>query len=118
MKMSGREVFKYAVGCMLRASRQALQQCGMTIDDIDCIIPHQANRRIIEAVGTRLGAPISKYYMNMDRCGNMSAASVAVALDEAVRKGFIKDKHMVLLMSFGGGFTWGATILEWSGNGH
>lgn len=114
IKMAGKEVFKYAVSCMLSASERALEQCGMTIDQVDCLIPHQANKRIVQAVGTRLGAPIEKYYMNMDRCGNMSAASVAVALDEAIRKGFVKNHDIVLLMAFGGGFTSGATILEWN----
>lgn len=113
LKMAGNEVFKYAVTCMLNASQQMLKQSGLTIDQVNCLIPHQANKRIIQAVGKRLGAPIEKYYMNMDRCGNMSAASVAVALDEAVRTGFVKNNDIILLMAFGGGFTWGATILKW-----
>lgn len=116
IKMTGQEVFKHAVTSMLNASQQALDKSGLTIDQVDCLIPHQANRRIVQAVGSRLGAPIEKYYLNVDRCGNMSAASVAVALDEAVRTGFIKDRDIVLMMAFGGGFTSAATILEWSGN--
>ncbi len=118
IKMTGREVFKSAVSSMLSASQKALKQSGLTIDQVDCIIPHQANNRIVQAVGSRLGAPIEKYYLNMDRCGNMSAASVAVALDEAVRKGFVKKNDIVLMMAFGGGFTSAATILEWNDDGN
>ena len=117
IKMAGPEVFKCAVASMLDASQKALRQGGMTIDQVNCLIPHQANKRIVQAVGSRLGAPIEKYFLNMDRCGNMSAASVAVALDEAVRSGFVKDRDIVLMMAFGGGFTSAATILEWNDGG-
>ena len=113
LKMAGKEVFKYAVGSMLSASKEALKKANMTIDDVDCVIPHQANMRIIRAVGERLGSPIEKYYNILERTGNMSAASIPVALDEAVRAGFIKHGAIVLMMAFGGGFTWGATLLEW-----
>jgi len=113
LKMAGKEVFKYAVGSMLSASNDALKKAGLTIGDVDCIIPHQANLRIIKAVGERLGSPFEKYYINLDRTGNMSAASIPVALDEAVAAGFVKPGHIVLMMAFGGGFTWGATLLEW-----
>lgn len=113
LKMAGKEVFKYAVGSMLSASKEALKKANMKIDDVDCVIPHQANMRIIRAVGERLGSPVEKYYINLDRTGNMSAASIPVALDEAVRAGFIKHGAIVLMMAFGGGFTWGATLLEW-----
>jgi 3-oxoacyl-[acyl-carrier-protein] synthase III len=114
IKMTGREVFKSAVSSMLNASQKALKQSGVSVDQVDCVIPHQANNRIVQAVGARLGAPIEKYYLNMDRCGNMSAASVAVALDEAVQKGFVKKNDIVLMMAFGGGFTSAATVLEWN----
>ncbi len=113
IKMAGREVFKHAVSCMLQASLEALERSKVHIEDIACIIPHQANLRIIQAVGQRLGAPLDKYYVNLDRCGNVSAASVPVALDEAVRAGKIKRGDLVLLMAFGGGFTWAASVLEW-----
>jgi len=113
LKMAGKEVFKYAVGSMLSASREALKKANMTVDDVDCFIPHQANMRIIRAVGTRLGSPMEKYYNNLERTGNMSAATIPVALDEAVRSGFVKHGAIVLMMAFGGGFTWGATLLEW-----
>ncbi|MBU4201059.1 MAG: ketoacyl-ACP synthase III [Verrucomicrobia bacterium] len=113
LKMAGKEVFKYAVNSMLGAAKQALEQCALTIDQVDCIIPHQANVRIVQAIGERLGAPLSKYYLNLPRTGNMSAASIPVALDEAVRAGFIHQRDVVLLVAFGGGFTWAAAILEW-----
>lgn len=113
LKMAGKEVFKYAVNAMLDAANQALQKASMTIDEVDLIIPHQANMRIVQAIGNRLGAPVEKYFLNLERYGNMSAASVPVALDEAVQKGLIKRHDVVLLVAFGGGFTWGATLLEW-----
>ncbi|MFH1478033.1 MAG: beta-ketoacyl-ACP synthase III [Verrucomicrobiota bacterium] len=113
LKMAGKEVFKYAVGSMVSASREALKKAGLTIDDVDCFIPHQANMRIIRAVGERLGSPIEKYYNILERTGNMSAASIPVALDEAVRSGFVKHGDIILMMAFGGGFTWGAMVLEW-----
>ncbi len=113
LKMAGKEVFKYAVNSMLGAAKQALEQCALTIDQVDCIIPHQANVRIVQAIGDRLGAPLEKYYINLPRTGNMSAASIPVALDEAARAGFIKPRDVILLVAFGGGFTWAAAILEW-----
>jgi len=113
MKMTGREVFKHAVRCMSDAATRALEQCDLTVDDVSCIIPHQANARIINAIASRLNAGEDKVYMNLERVGNMSAASVPVALDEAVRSGRIKRGDIVLFVVFGGGFTWGASVLEW-----
>ena len=113
MKMSGREVFKHAVTKMIEAAHIALRRAGLTIDDVDVIIPHQANLRIVEAIGQRLGAPKEKYFINIEKYGNISAASVPVALDEAVRAGRIKKGDTVLLIAFGGGFTWGAMVVEW-----
>lgn len=113
MKMEGREVFKHAVTCMTDVAKRALDRAGLTIDDIDLVIPHQANQRIITAIGERLGGAPEKYYVNLDRYGNTSAASVILALDEAQRAGRIKRGDRVLLVAFGGGFTWGATVLEW-----
>ncbi len=113
LKMSGRDVFKHAVNNMTQASREALKQCGLTIDDVDWIIPHQANVRIISAISDRLGAPLEKYIVNIEKYGNTSAASVIVALDEAARQGRFKKHDIILLTAFGGGFTWGATVLEW-----
>jgi len=113
LKMAGKEVFKYAVNAMLDAANQALKKASMTIDDVDLIIPHQANLRIVQAIGNRLGAPVEKYFLNLERYGNMSAASVPVALDEAVQQGVLKRHDIVLLVAFGGGFTWGAMLMEW-----
>lgn len=113
LKMAGKEVFKYAVNAMVDAAGNVLKKASMTIEDVNLIIPHQANMRIIQAIGERLDVPANKYYVNLDRYGNMSAASVPVALDEAVHNGLIKRHDVVMLLAFGGGFTWGATLLEW-----
>lgn len=113
LRMAGREVFKHAVTSMSNAVLEALRRCGASIDDVDCIIPHQANARIIQAIGQRVGAPIEKFYLNVDRFGNTSAASIIMALDEAVRNGRIKNNDLVLLVVFGGGFTWAASLVEW-----
>jgi len=113
MKMTGREVFKHAVRCMYDAGMQALDQCGMTIEDVDCVIPHQANMRIIKAIADRMGTSLDKFFVNLEKVGNMSAASVPVALDEAVRCGRIKKGDIVLFVVFGGGFTWGASVVQW-----
>jgi 3-oxoacyl-[acyl-carrier-protein] synthase-3 len=111
--MSGKEVYKQAVTAMLNASKKALDQAGLTIEDISCVIPHQANVRIIEAIADRLGIPIEKFYVNLDRYGNTSAAAVAIALDEANRTGRIKAGDYILMVVFGGGLTWASTVIEW-----
>lgn len=111
--MSGKEVYKQAVTAMLAAARKALDQAGLSVDDIACVIPHQANLRIIEAIGERLGISREKLFVNVDRYGNTSAAAVAIALDEANRSGRIKPGDYVLLVVFGGGLTWASTIIEW-----
>ena len=113
MKMTGNEVFKHAVRCMCDAGKQALVKADMTIDDVDWVIPHQANMRIIQAIANRFDHCIDKFIVNLDKVGNMSAASVPVALDEAVRAGKIKKGDKILSIVFGGGFTWGAMIIEW-----
>ncbi len=113
VKMAGREVFKHAVTHMANAATQILERYGMTIDDVACIIPHQANARIIQAIAQRIGAPMEKIYMNVDRYGNTSAASVIMAMDEASRTGRIRQGDMVLLVVFGSGFTWAASLVEW-----
>lgn len=113
IKMNGKEVFKHAVRCMCDAGQQVLDCSGLTINDISCVIPHQANMRIINAIAERFDNCIDKFYVNLERVGNISAASVPVAMDEAVRKGRIKNGDKVLLIVFGGGFTWGAMTIEW-----
>jgi len=111
--MLGREVYKQAVTAMLAAAKAALDGAGLTIDDIACVIPHQANLRIIEAIAERLKIPIEKFFVNLDRYGNTSAAAVAIALDEANRTGRIKAGDYVLMVVFGGGLTWASTVIEW-----
>ena len=111
--MVGKDVYKQAVVAMLNASQKALEQAGLSIDDIACVIPHQANVRIIEAIADRLKIPLDKFYVNLDRYGNTSAAAVAIALDEANRSGRIKHGDYVLMVVFGGGLTWASTVVEW-----
>lgn len=111
--MSGKDVYKQAVTAMLAASHNVLAQAGLTIDDIACVIPHQANIRIIEAIADRLKIPLDRFYVNLDRYGNTSAAAVAIALDEANRTGRIKTGDYILMVVFGGGLTWASTIVEW-----
>jgi len=113
LKMSGKEVFKEAVRAMQTAADTALAKCNLTIDDIRCVIPHQANNRIIEALAERIGAPMDRVYVNLDRYGNMSAASVAVALDEAARAGRFQRGDLILLVVFGSGLTWASCVIQW-----
>jgi 3-oxoacyl-[acyl-carrier-protein] synthase-3 len=113
IRMEGKEVFKIAVQAMLTAAKEAMSRCEVSIAQIKCVIPHQANRRIIDAVGERLGARPDQIFVNVDRYGNTSAASVAIALDDAVQLGRIQRGDLVLLVVFGGGLTWGAAIIEW-----
>jgi 3-oxoacyl-[acyl-carrier-protein] synthase-3 len=98
---------------MLTAAQESLRRCEVKISDIKCVIPHQANRRIIDAVGERLGATPDQVFVNLDRYGNTSAASVAIALDEAVSSGKIARGDLILLVVFGAGLTWGAAVIEW-----
>jgi 3-oxoacyl-[acyl-carrier-protein] synthase-3 len=113
IKMAGREVFKHAVRAMTEAAQEVLRRCGLTFQDIACIIPHQANVRIIQSITEHLGVPLDKVYMNLEKYGNMSAATVPVALDEVARSGRIKRGDLVVLVAFGGGFTWGAAVVRW-----
>jgi 3-oxoacyl-[acyl-carrier-protein] synthase-3 len=98
---------------MHTAARTALSRCELDISQIKCVIPHQANSRIIEAVGERLGVRPEQVFMNLHKYGNTSAASVAIALDEAVAEGRVQRGDLILLMVFGAGFTWGAAVIEW-----
>ncbi len=111
--MAGREVFKAAVLSMADACDQALQRAGLSGADIDLMIPHQANIRIIEATAKHARMPMDKVYVNVDRYGNTSAASVAIALDEAVRTGRLQPGMRVLLVAFGAGFTWASMVVKW-----
>lgn len=111
--MAGREVFKSAVRSMADACDRALQRAGLTADDVDLLIPHQANIRIIEATAKHADIPMDKVYVNVDRYGNTSAASIGIALDECVREGKITQGTTLLLVAFGGGFTWASTVVRW-----
>jgi 3-oxoacyl-[acyl-carrier-protein] synthase III len=111
--MAGREVFKHAVRSMADACDQALRRAGLTGADVDLLIPHQANIRIIEATAKHAGLPMDKVYVNVDRYGNTSAASVAIALDEAVRTGRLTPGMTVLLVAFGAGLTWASMAVKW-----
>ena len=112
VKMRGQEVFKLAVRIMPEAAQKALDVAGVSIDQVDLVIPHQANSRIIEAVVDRIGIDPKKMYVNVNQYGNTSAASVIVALDEAIREGHAKTGDLVLLTVFGAGLTWGSTLLR------
>jgi 3-oxoacyl-[acyl-carrier-protein] synthase-3 len=114
IKMSGREVFKMAVRVMEQSARQILEHHGLRADQVDCVVPHQANVRIIETLAGRLGIPMDRFFLNIDRYGNTSAASIPIALDEAVRGGRIKKGDLVLMVAFGGGLTWGSSLIRWS----
>jgi 3-oxoacyl-[acyl-carrier-protein] synthase-3 len=113
LRMDGKETFKNAVNAMVSAGQTVLGRCGVTVDQLACIIPHQANQRIMSAVAERLDAREDQLYVNVDRFGNTSAASVAIALDEALSQGRIKPGDLVLLVVFGAGLTWGAALIEW-----
>lgn len=113
LKMEGREVFKNAVRSMSEACDTALKRAGMTVEDIDLLVPHQANIRIIEAMAKYAGLPLEKVFINVDRYGNMSSASIPVGLDEAQEQGLIGPGSNILTVAFGAGLTWGASALRW-----
>ena len=113
IKMQGNEVFKLAVRAMEDAANEALLANNLSISDIDLFISHQANRRIIDAIGKRLGLSQEQVYINLERYGNTSAASIPIALDEVNRAGRLKDGSLVLLDSFGGGLTWASVLVRW-----
>jgi 3-oxoacyl-[acyl-carrier-protein] synthase-3 len=110
--MDGKEVFRSAVPALVEISREAIQAAGLAISDIALVVPHQGNHRIVSAVAGKLGVPIEKVVVNIDRYGNTSAASVPVGLDEARREGRIRAGDAVLLCAFGAGFTWGASVIR------
>jgi 3-oxoacyl-[acyl-carrier-protein] synthase-3 len=113
LQMDGRETFKEAIHAMHSAALEALGRCQLSICDIDCIIPHQANQRIIDAVTGRLGARPEQSFTNLRKYGNTSGAAVAIALTEAVESGRVQRGDLVLLLAFGAGLTWAAAIIEW-----
>jgi 3-oxoacyl-[acyl-carrier-protein] synthase-3 len=113
IKMNGNETFKVAVRSLEQACREALSHNGLDSSQIDLFIPHQANYRIIQAVASRLDFPLERVYLTLERHGNTSAASIPLALDEAVMSGRVKAKDLLLLSSFGGGMTWASAVIRW-----
>lgn len=111
-KMKGNELFKVAVRSMADISAEMLAKAGLTVDDVDIVIPHQANQRITDAVASRLGVPEEKVYSNIAEMGNTSSASIPIAMDECIQSGRIKEGTTVLLTAFGGGVTWGGTVIQ------
>jgi 3-oxoacyl-[acyl-carrier-protein] synthase-3 len=113
IRMRGNETFKVAVRSMEEVCHEVLDRAGLTPEEVDWLVPHQANRRIITAVGKRLGIPEERCYINIDRYGNTSAGSIPIALDEAVRGGKIKSGDIVMMTAFGAGLTWAASVVRW-----
>jgi 3-oxoacyl-[acyl-carrier-protein] synthase III len=113
MKMAGREVFKAAVLAMAEACDEAMRRAGVTADQVDLLVPHQANLRIIESTAKHAGLPMSKVMVNVDRYGNTSSASIPLALEQAVAEGRVGPGTVVLLVAFGAGFTWGSMVIRW-----
>ncbi len=112
IKMKGKELFKLAVRAMADVCEEALQKAGISIEEVDLLVPHQANIRIMQALAERLGIPMERVYSNIHKYGNTSAASIPIALCEAQREGRLKRGHLVLLTAMGGGLTWGASLLK------
>ena len=113
MKMAGREVFKAAVQTMTDACDEALRRAGVTADQVDLLVPHQANLRIIEATAKHAGFPMSRVMVNVERYGNTSSASIPLALEQAVAEGRVGPGSVILMVAFGAGFTWGSAVIRW-----
>ena len=113
LRMEGREVFRFAVGAMVEVITEALRSTGVEASEIDWFVPHQANRRIIDATADKMGVPRDRVVVTVDRHGNTSAASIPLALDVAVKDGRIKRGDLVMLEAIGGGFTWGSALIRW-----
>ena len=118
LRMEGPEVYRHAVARMIEATREALERAGLTVDDIDLFVAHQANARIIEAAAAELGLPREKVVINVDRVANTSSASIPLALAQAEREGRLKPGDTVALAAFGAGFVWGAGVVSWKERVH
>lgn len=112
-QMNGREVYRHATRRFVEAVEEVLQRIGKTIDDVDLVVPHQANKRISDAVGERLGLPPERIVQNVQRYGNTTAASIPIALSEAIEHGRVRPGGLLVLVAFGSGFTWGASAVRW-----
>ena len=115
IEMDGKEVFRFATRVMASATQEALDAAGLTVEDIQWIVPHQANIRIIEAAARGLKLPMDRFVVNLDRYGNTSTASIPIAMVESLEKGQIKPGDKIVMVGFGGGLTWGALAAEWTG---
>jgi len=112
--MNGREIFKFAVKVFPETVEDVLGQAGITADDVDLFIPHQANIRIIESIAKRFKQPLDKFFVNLDKYGNTSAGSIPIALDEAIKEGKLKKGDKFVATGFGGGLTYGSILVELS----
>ena len=117
VKMNGREVFRFATRIMVYSARQILTECGKTVDDVDVYIPHQANKRIIDHAAGKLGIPLEKTVVNVDRYGNTSSGSIPLALTDARAEGRLRDGALILMTGMGAGLTWGSALMEWTNGG-
>jgi len=113
IRMNGREVFRFATRVMAGATRDVVERAGLELDDIELVVPHQANERIIEAAARGLGLPMDRFMLNIDRYGNTSSASIPIAVCEAIERGRVRAGDHLVLVAFGGGLTWGALALQW-----
>ncbi|HEY61877.1 MAG TPA: ketoacyl-ACP synthase III [Anaerolineae bacterium] len=113
--MQGREVFRFATRVMAKATLETVEKGGLTLDDISLIIPHQANQRIIESAAKKLKLPMDKFFVNLDKYGNTSTASIPIATCEAVEADALQPGDMIVFVGFGGGLTWGSALIQWSG---
>jgi 3-oxoacyl-[acyl-carrier-protein] synthase-3 len=114
IRMDGRQVFRFATSVIVDAVEEVLEKAELTIDDIALIVPHQANQRIIETSAKKLGIPTDKFYLNLEKTGNTSAASIPLALNEAVNEGRLEPDDNVIFVGFGGGLTWAASVVKWA----
>jgi len=117
VKMNGREVFKFATRVLVSSAQKVLDECGLTVDDIDVYVPHQANKRIIDHAAGKLGIPEEKVVVNVDRYGNTSSGSIPLALAEAAADGRLREGELVLMTGMGAGLTWGSALIEWNQGG-
>jgi 3-oxoacyl-[acyl-carrier-protein] synthase-3 len=113
ISMNGSEIYKFAVRAMAKSCKQALNSAGLTIDDVKLLVPHQANKRIIKAVAKKLGVQDDRVFMNVELYGNTSAASIPIALCEAVEQGAVQNNDIIVFVAFGAGLSWGAAVLQW-----
>jgi 3-oxoacyl-[acyl-carrier-protein] synthase-3 len=114
IQMDGKEVYRFATRVMASAAREVVQKAGLTLDDVALVVPHQANRRIIESAARNLNLPEDRFVVNLDRYGNTSTASIPIAICEAVAAGRVRPNDHLVLVGFGGGLTWGAAVVQWN----